>query len=46
MKTDDPSYVLKIDAMSGKTVWRVERLTDAQNESPDSYATPTWIASQ
>jgi outer membrane protein assembly factor BamB len=43
MKTDDPSYVLKIDAMSGKTLWRVERLTDAQNESPDSYTTPTWI---
>jgi outer membrane protein assembly factor BamB len=43
MKTDDPSYVLKIDAATGKTLWRVERLTDAQNESPDSYTTPTWI---
>jgi outer membrane protein assembly factor BamB len=43
MKTDDPSYVLKIDKMTGKTLWRVERLTEAQNESPDSYTTPTWI---
>jgi outer membrane protein assembly factor BamB len=43
MKTDDPSYVLKIDRMTGKTLWRVERLTEAQNESPDSYTTPTWI---
>ena len=43
MKTDDPSYVLKIDANSGKTLWRVERPTPAQHESPDSYATPTWI---
>ena len=23
MKTDDPSYVLKIDRMTGKTIWRV-----------------------
>ncbi len=42
MKTDDPSYVLKIDKMTGKTLWRVERLTDAPAESPDSYTTPTW----
>ena len=25
MKTDDPSYVLKIDKKTGKTLWRVER---------------------
>jgi outer membrane protein assembly factor BamB len=43
MKTDDPSYVLKIDAMTGKTLWRVERPTPALMESPDSYATPAWI---
>jgi outer membrane protein assembly factor BamB len=42
MKTDDPSYLLKIDALTGKTLWRVERLTDAVAESPDSYATPAW----
>jgi len=43
MKTDDPSYVLKIDKMTGKTLWKVERLTNAQSESPDSYSTPAWI---
>ena len=43
MKTDDPSYLLKIDKMTGKTVWRVERVTDAQSESPDSYTTPLWV---
>jgi outer membrane protein assembly factor BamB len=42
MKTDDPSYVLKIDAMTGKTIWRVERPTEAVMESPDSYTTPAW----
>ena len=40
MKTDDPSYLLKIDAATGKTIWRVERLTEAVSESPDSYTTP------
>ena len=43
MKTDDPSYVLKIDASSGKTIWKVERPTQAQRESPDSYTTPTVV---
>ena len=43
MKTDDPSYLLKIDTMTGKTIWRVERPTDAVFESPDSYTTPAWI---
>lgn len=40
MKTDDPSYVLRIDPQTGKTLWRVERPTDAIHESPDSYSTP------
>jgi outer membrane protein assembly factor BamB len=43
MKTDEPSYVLKIDKMTGKTLWRVERPTDAIHESPDSYTTPAWV---
>ena len=43
MRTDDPSYVLKVDRMTGKTIWRVERLTNAIRESPDSYTTPAWI---
>ena len=42
MKTDDPSYLLKIDTLTGKTLWRVERPTEAVAESPDSYATPAW----
>src|SRR5260370_29390526 len=41
MKTSDPSYVLRINKDTGKTVWRVERPTNAVHESPDSYATPT-----
>jgi outer membrane protein assembly factor BamB len=40
MKTDDPSYVMRIDGKSGKTVWKVERPTKAIRESPDSYTTP------
>jgi outer membrane protein assembly factor BamB len=43
MKTDDPSYVLKIDKATGKTLWRVERPTEAHNESPDSYTTPLLV---
>ena len=43
MKTDDPSYVLRIDKKSGKTLWRVERLTAAIHESPDSYTTPALL---
>jgi outer membrane protein assembly factor BamB len=43
MKTNDPSYVLKIDALTGKTIWKVDRLTAALLESPDSYTTPAWI---
>jgi outer membrane protein assembly factor BamB len=40
MKTDDPSYVLRIDRKTGKTLWKVERPTTALRESPDSYTTP------
>ena len=40
MKTDDPSYVMRLDKMTGETVWRMERPTDAIRESPDSYTTP------
>lgn len=40
MKTDDPSYVFAVDKSTGKTIWKVERPTDAKTESPDNYATP------
>ncbi len=43
MYTDDPSYVLRIDKKTGRTVWRVERPTDARQESPDSYTTPALL---
>ena len=43
MKTDDPSYVLRIDGESGKTLWRVERPTAAIRESPDAYTTPALL---
>ncbi|HEV7396503.1 MAG TPA: PQQ-binding-like beta-propeller repeat protein [Pyrinomonadaceae bacterium] len=43
MKTDDPSYLLRIDKKNGKTLWRVERPTPAIRESPDSYTTPTLL---
>ena len=43
MKTDDPSYLLRIDKLTGKTVWRVERPTNARMESPDAYTTPALL---
>jgi len=43
MRTDDPSYVLRIDTKTGKTLWRVERPTNAVRESPDSYTTPALL---
>jgi outer membrane protein assembly factor BamB len=43
MKTDDPSYLLRIEKSTGKTLWRVERPTDAIRESPDSYSTPALL---
>ena len=43
MMTNDPSYVLKIDKLTGKTIWRVERPTTAQFESPDAYTTPALL---
>lgn len=43
MKTDDPSYVFAVDAKTGKTVWKVNRPTDAAAESPDDYSTPLIV---
>ncbi|HET7294009.1 MAG TPA: PQQ-binding-like beta-propeller repeat protein [Vicinamibacteria bacterium] len=40
MKTDDPSYLLGLDAANGRSRFRVERPTAAVHESPDSYSTP------
>lgn len=43
MTTDEHSYVLRIDKMNGKTVWKTQRVTGAVTESPDSYTTPTLL---
>lgn len=42
-RTDDPSYVVAFDALSGKELWRQERPTDALAESPDAYTTPALL---
>ena len=41
--TDDPSYVIALDAAKGDILWRQERPTDAVAESPDAYTTPAVI---
>ncbi len=43
MKTDDPSYVISLDALTGKVNWKQDRPTDAQSESPDAYTTPVLL---
>ena len=43
MHTDDPSYLLRIDKATGKTIWRVLRMTRARFESPDAYTTPALL---
>jgi len=43
MKTDDPSYLLRIEKGTGKTLWRAERPTRAIRESPDAYTTPALL---
>ena len=43
MKTDEPSYVMRVDKKSGKTLWKVDRPTAAIRESPDSYTTPALL---
>ncbi len=43
MNTDDPSYLMRVDKRTGKTLWRTERPTKAVRESPDSYTTPALL---
>jgi outer membrane protein assembly factor BamB len=43
MKTDEPSYVMRINKTTGKNVWKVDRATNAIKESPDSYTTPALL---
>jgi outer membrane protein assembly factor BamB len=42
-KTVAPSYILRIDKKTGKTIWRSERPSNASGESRDSYASPTLL---
>jgi outer membrane protein assembly factor BamB len=47
MHTDEPSYLLRIDKATGKTLWHVTRPTKARFESPDAYTTPAlWRQAQ
>jgi len=41
MRTDAPSYLVRIDVATGQTRWKVDRPTPAIVESPDAYTTPT-----
>jgi outer membrane protein assembly factor BamB len=41
MNTKQSSYLLRIDASTGKTMWRVDRPSTARDESKDAYTTPT-----
>jgi outer membrane protein assembly factor BamB len=43
MLTNSPSYVMRIDKTTGRTVWRVTRPTNADGESPDAYTTPAVV---
>jgi len=43
MKTTDPSYLLKLDIATGKTLVKMDRPTPAIHESPDAYTTPTIV---
>lgn len=42
-KTDNPSYLLRIDKKTGKTIWRVDRPSTAVRESQDAYSTPALL---
>ena len=37
------SYLLRIEKATGRTLWRVERPTNARRESPDAYTTPAIL---
>jgi outer membrane protein assembly factor BamB len=41
--TTDPSYLVALNGLTGKEVWRRIRPTDALRESPDAYTTPALL---
>jgi outer membrane protein assembly factor BamB len=44
--TDDPSYLVALDKLTGERRWRIERPTDAPREAPDAYTTPALLTRQ
>src|SRR5436305_15292917 len=42
--TTDPSYLLALNGLTGKEVYRKIRPTDAIRESPDAYTTPALLS--
>ena len=42
-RTQNPSYLVAFDGVSGKVAWQIERKTDATRECPDAYTTPALI---
>ena len=42
-QTDAASYLVRLDKTTGTTVWRTERPSKAEQESPDAYTTPTLL---
>lgn len=43
LHTGGPSYLVALAGDTGKTLWKVDRVTDARNECPDAYTTPLLI---
>ena len=41
--TDEPSYIVAFDAVTGKEIWHRQRPTDAVAESSDAYTTPAIL---
>lgn len=46
MRTDNPSYIVSLNAATGDVQWHQERPTDAEMESPDAYTTPVLLEHQ
>jgi outer membrane protein assembly factor BamB len=41
--TSSPSYIMRVDKETGRTVWRIIRATNARGESKDAYTTPAIV---
>lgn len=45
-KTDEDSYLLAVDKLTGKAIWRTVRPTDGESETPDAYASPILVTNE